>query len=267
MTRKLGFTLIELLVVIAIIAILTAILFPVFATAKTAAKRNADMARMASIHQALATYRNEQGGSPPMLLHCAEYDQILNQDRNVNQLKRAYLFPSRIKDIDAFTSLLNESSRSLQVAACWPTNTQNPAQAYGPNDIVTYQHLGINPTPINGDLPTDPVRFYAFDSMDIQQVRGPSCFGNQPRFELRYALFWTAQAFLGGGPLDDRRQLGYVNPPEEATVVTWNTYYRRYTGTTDVPRRERNDIVLFLSGNVRMVDSVDVYDRSFAIGQ
>ena len=39
MANKRGFTLIELLVVIAIIAILAAILFPVFAQAKEAAKK------------------------------------------------------------------------------------------------------------------------------------------------------------------------------------------------------------------------------------
>ncbi|MCZ7579378.1 MAG: prepilin-type N-terminal cleavage/methylation domain-containing protein [Fimbriimonadaceae bacterium] len=39
MSRKSAFTLIELLVVIAIIAILAAILFPVFAQAKVAAKK------------------------------------------------------------------------------------------------------------------------------------------------------------------------------------------------------------------------------------
>src|SRR4051812_4053291 len=40
---KMGFTLIELLVVIAIIAILAAILFPVFAQAKAAAKKTASL--------------------------------------------------------------------------------------------------------------------------------------------------------------------------------------------------------------------------------
>ncbi|RZL69595.1 MAG: prepilin-type N-terminal cleavage/methylation domain-containing protein, partial [Rhodococcus sp. (in: high G+C Gram-positive bacteria)] len=45
MTRR-AFTLIELLVVIAIIAILAAILFPVFAQAKAAAKKTADLSNM-----------------------------------------------------------------------------------------------------------------------------------------------------------------------------------------------------------------------------
>ena len=41
-----AFTLIELLVVIAIIAILAAILFPVFGQAKAAAKKTADLSNM-----------------------------------------------------------------------------------------------------------------------------------------------------------------------------------------------------------------------------
>lgn len=44
--RRLGFTLIELLVVIAIIAILAAILFPVFAQAKLAAKKTSDLSNL-----------------------------------------------------------------------------------------------------------------------------------------------------------------------------------------------------------------------------
>src|SRR5512140_1359513 len=44
--RARGFTLIELLVVIAIIAILAAILFPVFAQAKLAAKKTTDLSNL-----------------------------------------------------------------------------------------------------------------------------------------------------------------------------------------------------------------------------
>jgi prepilin-type N-terminal cleavage/methylation domain-containing protein len=45
-SKNKAFTLIELLVVIAIIAILAAILFPVFAQAKAAAKKTADLSNM-----------------------------------------------------------------------------------------------------------------------------------------------------------------------------------------------------------------------------
>gem|GEM_PF-2345536 len=51
-----GFTLIELLVVIAIIAILAAILFPVFARAKEAAKKTADLSNIKQIGTALQIY-------------------------------------------------------------------------------------------------------------------------------------------------------------------------------------------------------------------
>ncbi|RYG33521.1 prepilin-type N-terminal cleavage/methylation domain-containing protein [bacterium] len=51
-----GFTLIELLVVIAIIAILAAILFPVFAQAKAAAKKTADLSNLKQLGTGLQMY-------------------------------------------------------------------------------------------------------------------------------------------------------------------------------------------------------------------
>lgn len=54
-----GFTLIELLVVIAIIAILAAILFPVFAQAKLAAKKTAALSNMKQLGTANALYQND----------------------------------------------------------------------------------------------------------------------------------------------------------------------------------------------------------------
>jgi len=57
--RRLGFTLIELLVVIAIIAILAAILFPVFAQAKAAAKKTADLSNTKQYGTGLMIYAND----------------------------------------------------------------------------------------------------------------------------------------------------------------------------------------------------------------
>ena len=63
--RRLGFTLIELLVVIAIIAILAAILFPVFSRAKAAAKKSVCLSNMRQIGLALQMYLSDNDDRLP----------------------------------------------------------------------------------------------------------------------------------------------------------------------------------------------------------
>jgi len=57
--KRRGFTLIELLVVIAIIAILAAILFPVFAQAKAAAKKTSDLSNVKQLGLAHIMYAGD----------------------------------------------------------------------------------------------------------------------------------------------------------------------------------------------------------------
>ncbi|RYG36144.1 prepilin-type N-terminal cleavage/methylation domain-containing protein [bacterium] len=66
MQRSKAFTLIELLVVIAIIAILAAILFPVFAQAKTAAKRTSDLSNVKQIALGVTMYYGDNDDVPPL---------------------------------------------------------------------------------------------------------------------------------------------------------------------------------------------------------
>src|SRR6266508_817809 len=63
--RKRGFTLIELLVVIAIIAILAAILFPVFARAREAAREATCQNNMKQCAQSLKMYTDDYDGTLP----------------------------------------------------------------------------------------------------------------------------------------------------------------------------------------------------------
>jgi prepilin-type N-terminal cleavage/methylation domain-containing protein len=64
-TRR-AFTLIELLVVIAIVAILAAILFPVFAQAKAAAKRTACLSNSRQVGMALKMYLADYDDAMPI---------------------------------------------------------------------------------------------------------------------------------------------------------------------------------------------------------
>jgi prepilin-type N-terminal cleavage/methylation domain-containing protein/prepilin-type processing-associated H-X9-DG protein len=69
--RKRGFTLIELLVVIAIIAILAAMLFPVFARARESARKIQCLSNVKNIAMAVQIYLSDYDRFPPML-HDAE---------------------------------------------------------------------------------------------------------------------------------------------------------------------------------------------------
>ena len=71
--RSQGFTLIELLVVIAIIAILAAILFPVFAQAKTAAKKTADLSNLKQIGTSVFIYSADNDDVIPHFMEKQPY--------------------------------------------------------------------------------------------------------------------------------------------------------------------------------------------------
>ena len=61
-----GFTLIELLVVIAVIAILAAILFPVFAQAREKARQTACLSNMRQMSMAVQMYTQDYDESLPL---------------------------------------------------------------------------------------------------------------------------------------------------------------------------------------------------------
>lgn len=73
--KRRGFTLIELLVVIAIIAILAAILFPVFANAKERARQAKCLSNLKQLTQAFRSYCDDNNGVMPS--SCANKSQPL----------------------------------------------------------------------------------------------------------------------------------------------------------------------------------------------
>ena len=86
---KKAFTLIELLVVIAIIAILAAILFPVFAQAKLAAKKTADLSNVKQNMTAVLIYTND---ADDILPPSREYEPYVFAARVLPYTKSVALF-------------------------------------------------------------------------------------------------------------------------------------------------------------------------------
>lgn len=79
---KKAFTLIELLVVIAIIAILAAILFPVFAQAKSAAKKATSLSNQKQIGLGLIMYAGDSDDVYPRQDSCTLNDSIIEKFNN-----------------------------------------------------------------------------------------------------------------------------------------------------------------------------------------
>jgi prepilin-type N-terminal cleavage/methylation domain-containing protein len=265
--RRKAFSLVELLVVIAVIAILAAILLPVYFRAKVQAKRTSDITNMAAIARALQMYKADQGGHPPLLIQAAEYNG--NMLRRISEVQRGFLYKRNIDDISALHSEGDPNGdMSRTVEACWPTRDAratgaNETQFKGPSDAVVYTDLAFNfnPGSLNGSNPGDPVEFYAYDSYDIGPSFNPQC---TQGFELRYVLFWTTMGQQGGGPTDNLRQLGYRDARED-TIVTWNTWYQK--DQNGPPTNAKDTIVLYLSGTARPEDGRSVYERSWRFGQ
>ncbi|HWD37724.1 MAG TPA: prepilin-type N-terminal cleavage/methylation domain-containing protein [Fimbriimonas sp.] len=103
-----GFTLIELLVVIAIIAILAAILFPVFAQAKAAAKKTAAISNSKQVNLAMLEYATDNDDRYPILLYNGTFD-VTQGDSNVHVNIRPYY-----KSEDILMDPLDPASKSVR---------------------------------------------------------------------------------------------------------------------------------------------------------
>jgi len=309
MTRKTGFTLIELLVVITIIAILAAIIFPVYMRTKDSAYRSGDISNLNSIRTALQLYRADQEGYPPQILGYAttymsgpDMGQLIPADQ-----LRAALYPRRIASIDTMRPAYDRSNDSVVIPAQWPnTDPRNVGtapildlngdgiiddtddlagarQAIGPGSQANPNWFCNDPTKSgcldgSGNLAyytTDPTLdlpgvggpaapFYAISGYDVANVQYPGNGGTSAsRWEIHYTLRWSSWALTTGNREDDPRQLIYSEPPE-STVVTWDSWFRDYDAGGNV-QREKRDIVLFLDGDARPYDSVDISERSWRV--
>jgi type II secretory pathway pseudopilin PulG len=205
---------VELLTVIAIIAILAAIIFPVFATVRKNVHKAQCTSNLHSIAQALKMYKDDWKVYPNALF--GYYDPEIQGPNKV----QTFLYPQYIRDQNIFRCPLSPE-RSTESTALLAT---------------------VHPVTVKDPLTNEAWRFqyFAWDSYDGTRVPHPTGL---------YQLHYVRKVTQGGARFgDDPRQLIYRNPPDN-TVVTWCTYHRDYAGQT--PQQGSIDLVLFLDGTVK----------------
>jgi len=161
--RGSAFTLIELLVVIAIIAILAAILFPIFATVRENARQSSTLSNMHAIYVNAKTFYEDEGHFPSALFGYAEsptgaalpnpperpalpadvpnniipLDQVseyfaTNTGTSFAGVNRGYLYPEQVKDYRTFRCEDNFAvNKSAVTVAYWPLNSPVSMRAGG----------------------------------------------------------------------------------------------------------------------------------------
>jgi prepilin-type N-terminal cleavage/methylation domain-containing protein len=253
-----GFTLIELLVVIAIIALLAAIIFPVVNSAKTNVKKTSCMNNLANIAQALKMYKLDEGRYPAELF---PYDPLANPSNDANKrgMKDAVgpLYPNYVKSFEIFHCPMD-----------WPHDEAyyrgeeggDPDQAGGPNnDAYCFYYLDESVDP--------PVerRAYKYDSYSfgydvVDNYTNGEWLVNHADYERRYMLKREPMGNFPPGSPHYKRQLIFRNPPAD-TVVTWCSWHRDYSaknGDIWTVKKGSIDIVLFLDGSARPVNTEKV---------
>lgn len=131
---KKGFTLIELLVVVAIIAILAAILFPVFARARENARRTSCLSNMKQIGLGLMQYLQDHDGRyPHSLLRDSNGDPIIDTDKSRPSGNFVEYVGTTTANYRTWMDLLFPYVKNVQIFVC-PTARSGYAN-YGYNAV------------------------------------------------------------------------------------------------------------------------------------
>ena len=255
-----AFTLIELLVVIAIIAILTAILLPVFASVRENARQSTSISNLKDIQQKMAQFKLDNHRYPDVLFGYSDGNGNMKgalgraqtyDAANGTHTAALYfpgLYPAYIKDPEEFTDPNNQVNTSdvgkytnqlttSLVAPCSPTNDMT----------LTGSSSSACTGAAAGSVVATTRNYYladAYDSSpqvtDTNAVSGTQIVRYQLARENTVANGTTADT-------DYNYQLRWQNPPA-GTLITATTYHVQNADKV---------IVMFESGAVKKITGHD----------
>ncbi len=285
-----AFTLIELLVVIAIIAILTAILLPVFASVREGARQGTSISNMKDIQQKMEQFKLDNHRYPDVLFGYAD-----GQGNMKGALGRAQaydtahgthtaalyfpgLYPAYIKDVEEFTD---------------PNNTVNTSDfnqttyGYGDNNSVTHR-VAVNliyPCSASSDMvlsgassspctPPNPPSygpgavvgsfrsFYGADAYDSSPtVTGTNQISNPASYLIRYQIAREGTACNSGAPLGCDPSVQAIVKNQDGTTAA----YQPYTHQLRWQNPPSDTVIIATTYHVKNADKVLVMFESGAV--
>ncbi len=277
-----GFTLIELLTVIAIIAILTAIIFPVFATVRENARQSTSLSHLHAISTGLGQFQLDNHRNPDVLFGYVYYQYdtaTMGPGTTVVPMDQAYaqaqsdaqqynadlslfftgLYPEYIKDVSVFKDPNNPENDDTNLATL--STGGIPVNVLCPSSDAA---CGFGATAVPpGQLAASTRQFYKADAYDASpQIAATNNDLNTSAYVTRYQSSWTdinggynaactssttpATCYSDGSNNLNAytHQLRWRNPPAE-TYVTSTTYHVPAAGKV---------LVLFEGGAVEKMD-------------
>jgi len=245
-----GFTMVELLTVIVIIAILAAIIYPVFSSVFENNRQSTSISNMHDISAKIALYELDKHTAPPVL-----FGYVVTSTGT----------PTTVPSMqDALAQAQADGTTATYFPGLYPTYVNSVSEFTDPNNPVSSNDTSAKSTTtadtntlkVDGDLVANApgLGFYTADAYDSSpQITGQNAIDTS-QYVTRYQPAWTGVTTSGNSPLPAaqdplgviyQHQLHWQFPPAN-TYVTCTTYH--------VPKADVV-LVLFQDGSVHKFDS------------